>query len=230
MTRIAILLPVLNRPSQAQRVVATIRQASAAAHRILFLCSPHDRRQIRAASACDAELLVVPWDLGPGDFAMKTNYGLACTDEEFVFCGADDLTFEDGWDTAALAVADEAGAGVIGTWDGANPVVKHGKHSTHSLVRRSYADEGGTLDGTGAIYCELYDHQCVDNELIEIAQARRAWAFAQHSRVLHHHPLYDRSASMDDTYRRALAHGKEDRVLFMQRRLAWQRDLRHARR
>src|SRR3990172_3494559 len=178
---IAILIPVLGRPERAKPLVESIRSSASVTHRVLFLCSPSDGEGIHAYGSI-GDMVIVEWNPGPGDFARKTNRGLAETSEPFVFCGATDLTFQPGWDTAALAVAEETGAGVIGTWDGANPAVKAGRHSTHSLVRRSYAENPGcTADGTGTIYCELYDHQCVDNELCELAQTRGQWAFAAES-------------------------------------------------
>lgn len=225
MSEIAILIPVLDRPERAYKVVESIRSSSCERHRVLFLCSPRDKTEIYACRHTDADVHVVDWEPGPGDFARKTNLGYAMTDEPFVFCGADDLTFEPGWDIETLTVAAQTGAGVIGTWDGANPKTMSGQHATHSLVRRAYIEDwGGTIDGTGAIYSELYDHQCVDNELVEIAELRSQWAFAREARVLHHHPIYDRTVAMDDTYRKALAHGRDDIALFMQRRRLWRKD------
>jgi hypothetical protein len=224
---IAILIPVLGRPERAAPLVRSIRMSTDVPYQIVFLCSPNDHDAISAYSREVGGVIVVGWEPGPGDFARKTNLGFAETTEPFVFCGATDLTFQPGWDVAALKVADETSAGVIGTWDGANPAVMHGKHSTHPLVRRSYAENlGCTIDGTGAIYSEAYDHQCVDNELIETAQSRGEWAFAAESRVLHHHPFYDRTMRIDATYKKALAHGKEDKILFMRRRRLWQHELR----
>lgn len=222
MSQIAILLPVLGRPGQARRVMHTIRNSSAERHRAIFLCSPGDIEEIKACRRTDADVITMAWPAGPGDFARKINHGLEISDEPFVFCGADDLTFTQGWDVEALAVAEETGAGVIGTWDGANPMTMRGRHATHPLVSREYIhDQGGTVDDTGAIYCELYDHQCVDNELVEVAQARGQWAFAHASRVLHHHPIFDRTITMDKTYEKGLAKGREDRALFMKRRRLW---------
>lgn len=222
-SEIAVLLPVLDRPERAYAVVNSIREASVVRHRIIFLCSPKDKTEILACQHTDVDdVHIVGWDPGPGDFARKTNWGYAITSEPFVFCGADDLTFTEGWDVEALRVAEETGAGVIGTWDGANPATMAGKHSTHPLVRRSYIEEcGGTIDDSGAIYCELYDHQCVDNELIELARTRNRWAFAEHSKIIHHHPIYDRSVKMDATYTKALAKGRDDISLFMRRRRMW---------
>lgn len=226
---IAIIVPVLGRPQQAAPLIASIRTSTTVPYRVLFICSPGDDAARDYGRAGD--MLVVEWEPGEADFAKKTNRGLAETTEEFVFCGATDLTFTPGWDTAALEVAEQTGACVIGTQDGANPNVIKGKHSTHSLVRRSYAEERGcTVDGTGAIYCELYSHQAVDAELCETAMHRGVWAFAHESRVLHHHPMYDRKVKRDATYNKALEHGQEDIRLFMQRRHLWVQEKRRTRR
>lgn len=223
---IAIVIPVLGRAKLAAPLAASIRSSTTVAHRVLFLCSPSDDQAIRAYRQA-GQALVVEWEPERGDFAMKCNRGFSETDEPFIFCGATDLTFTPGWDIEALRVAEETGAGVIGTNDCANPAVKKGRHSTHSLVRRSYAEDSGcTVDSTGAIYSEEYWHEAVDNELCELAMARGQWAFAADSRVIHNHPYYDRRTRMDATYRRGFSHRREDRVLFMHRRRLWQRELR----
>ena len=227
---IAIVIPILGRAERAQLLLSSLRTSTTIPHRVLLVLSPNDPTNPDWKHT-GADFIEVPWEPGPGDFAKKTNFGYRETTEDFVFLGASDLEFTPGWDVAALKVAEESGAGIIGTQDNCNPVVKKGEHSTHSLVRRSYIEEfGGTPDGAGEIYCELYDHQCVDNELIELAQARKQWAFARDSVVIHHHPYYDRTSKMDATYKKALAKGKDDRVLFMKRRRLWQKEARQAQR
>lgn len=229
---IAIVVPVLGRAERAQLLLSSIRASTTTEHRVLLLLSPNDPTNPDWKHFdSDADWHIVDWEPGPGDFAKKMNFGFRQTNEEFVFLAATDLEFTPGWDLAALRVAEETGVGIIGTNDSANPVVKKGKHSTHPLVRRAYIEDmGGTIDGSGEIYCELYDHQCVDNELIELAQARGQWAFASDSVVIHHHPMYDRTSKMDATYVKALAKGKDDRVLFMRRRRLWQRETRQRQR
>jgi hypothetical protein len=223
---IAIIVPILGRSERAQLFLSSIRVSTTVPYRVLLVLSPGDLTN-PDWKRTGADYLTVPWEAGPGDFAKKMNLGFQETDEEFVFLGASDLEFTPGWDVAALKVAEETGAGIIGTQDNCNPMVKKGRHSTHPLVRRTYAAEiGGTIDNTGEIYCELYDHQCVDNELIELAQARGQWAFAKDSVVIHHHPMYDKTSVMDATYEKALAKGRSDRALFMRRRRLWMADLR----
>ncbi|MDH4038585.1 MAG: hypothetical protein OEV86_14020, partial [Candidatus Krumholzibacteria bacterium] len=63
-----------------------------------------------------------------------------------------------------------------------------------------------------------YDHQWVDAEAVAVAKQRGEWAFARNSLVLHHHPIFDKTVVMDETYAKALAKGREDGRVFQQRR------------
>jgi hypothetical protein len=190
---------------------------------ILFVCSPNDWDERAACEATGEEVIVVTWEPGPGDFASKQNLAYKHTTAPHVLLGADDLEFEPGWDTAALAVADRTQAGVIGTQDDANPLVKRGRHSTHPLVSRRYIDQvGGTFsDGPGVVYHEGYRHQWVDTELCKAAMERGEWAFAHASVVRHLHPMYYRSTPMDDTYTKALEGASHDQALYRNRLADW---------
>ena len=231
---IDIVIPVLARPANAQKVVDTIRASTTAPHTITFVCSPDDDAEITACAFTEASIGIVDWQPGPGDGAKKWNFGYRFTKHTghpFVFLGADDLEFTPGWDTTALAEAERTGAGVIGTDDDANPTVKRGRHSTHSLVRRSYIDSvGGTfLDGPGVVYHEGYDHQFVDLELCKAAMDRGEWSFARRSVVRHLHPLFNKSVSMDQTYEKALGKGSQDAAIYRERLQVWQRASRASR-
>lgn len=228
MTEVAVIVPVLGRPQNARPLVESVLTATACDWELVFVCTPGDTAQI---AACDdlalfdqVEVLVADWPADAGDYARKINLAFELTDAPFVLCGADDLRFHAGWDTAALAVAREYDVGVVGTNDLGNSQVVAGQHSTHPLVARCYIDGlGGTFDERpGVVYSDAYSHQCVDTELVELAKARGCYAHAPRSVVEHLHPLWGK-AEMGDTYRRALADGASDRELFARRQRAWQR-------
>lgn len=229
MTGVDIVIPVLARPANAQKVVDSIRANTTVPHTIMFVVSPTDDAEIEACMNTGAEVAPAHWQPGPGDGARKWNYGYAlASGHPFVFLAADDLEFTPDWDTIALTQAEVSGAGVVGTNDQANPLVKRGRHSTHSLVRRSYIDSvGGTfLDGPGVVYHEGYKHQWVDTELCKAAMDRRQWVFARRSVVIHHHPFYDKTVKLDTTYEKALGDASHDKRLYEQRVAAWARHQR----
>ncbi len=215
---LCILVPVLGRPERALPLAVSIRETTTLPHRVLYLCSPGDP----AAEAYKkiGEVRTVSWDPGPGDFALKTTYGISISSEPWIFFGSTDLEFESGWDRAALNVSYETGKRVIGTNDDANPLVKRGGHFTHPLVHRSYIEEYGVVDEPGAFYSSAYDHQSVDVEAYETARLHGEIAFARYSVVRHLHPIWH-TAPMDETYTKALAKGKEDQALFLSRRHLW---------
>lgn len=224
MTAVRVLLPVLGRPHRVVPLLASLFASERDLDlRPLFLVSPNDAKELDEVMASGCDYKVVEWHPGAGDFARKTNLGFAITSEEWVFLGADDLDFKSEWATSAITIGRLVGAGVIGTQDLGNPKVQRGLHSTHPLVHRPYIEEyGGTFDGTpGIVYCEEYDHQCVDNELVEVATRRGKFAFAQGSVVEHLHPFWHKG-KMDGTYRKALAKGKPDIRRFRERQALWQ--------
>ena len=220
---IDIICPVLSRPGNAQPLIDSIRANTTVEHTITFMVSPDDHAELKACEQTDADIYIVEWQPGPADASKKWNLGYRITSNPYVFTAADDLEFEFGWDTEILRVAENTGAGMVGSNDDANPLVKRGRHSTHSLFSRAYIDTvGGTFfDGPGIVYCEKYQHQWIDTEAVKAAMDRRQWAFAMMSVVRHHHPFYYRATPMDDTYRKALGDASEDQRLYKQRLLQW---------
>lgn len=231
---IDILVPVLGRPQNARPLIESIRASTTVEHRVWFLCSPDDDSQLQAARNTDAEIIMVStWDPGPADYARKINHGYRATrlvspTGEWIFTAADDVEFTPGWDTAILKTAERTGAGMVGSNDDANPLVKRGRHSTHSLFSRDYIDNvGGTFfDGPGVVYHEGYKHQWIDTEAVKAAMDRGQWAFARRSLVRHHHPFYDKTARMDSTYEKALGDAPHDSALYKSRLQQWTRQQR----
>lgn len=223
---ILVAVPILNRPKRLpafyESLVASLEDEPVARCRLLLLASMGDREEIRAArrlrGPLEAELEICPWPAMPGDWARKLNRAIAASSEPWILCGADDLAFHPGWASSVLACATEFSPGVVGTNDLHNPRVKRGQHSTHPLLRRSYA-ERGSIDG-GPILHEGYGHQYVDDELVQTARARGEWRFCVDAVVEHLHPFFG-GAEIDSTYQRGLSSGERDLRLFQKRRRLW---------
>ena len=210
-----IVVPVLGRAERIAPLVESLRATTDA--RLLFVCSPGDDEATAACHATGEGVIVAPWHPGRADFAKKTNLAFRETDEEWIFCGATDLVFRHRWLENALLVGERSNAGVVGTQDLGNALVRRGTHSTHPLVRRAYIERyGGAFDKTGEIYSEVYSHQYVDLELVELAKLRRQWAFAKRSVVEHRHPNWHK-AEWDPVYEKAFAEVREDRALYVTR-------------
>lgn len=224
MTEVAVVVPVLGRPQAAQPLADSLHKATTVSHRLVFVCSPDDTAQIHACKSTGADVLVADWQPGRGDFACKINHAYRQTREPYLFQAADDVRFHGQWDVEALAaITDSDGYGVCGTDDGANPTVRRGQHSTHSLIARWYVDEcGASFDGPGSVFSEAYNHQCVDVELVELARSRGCFTFAAGALVEHRHPIW-RTAPDDATYRKGAASAAQDRRLYAQRRRQWER-------
>lgn len=214
---IDILIPVLGRPARAQITADSIHQNTSNEHRVVFIASPDDASEIAACERTGADVLIVPWPPGRGDWARKLNYAFDRTEGEWIFQGADDLRFSHHWDRQALLIADRQRKRVIGTADLGNPLVGQAKHSTHTLIKRSYIDDfGGTIDNTGRVFSELYDHAWGDNEFVETAMLRGEWAFAKRAVVEHLHPDWGK-ANPDPTYAKGRRRFLDDRRLYLRR-------------
>lgn len=223
MSGVLVVIPVLGRPANAGPVAISLLDSQVDVPlRPVFVCNVDDTPMIEAALATFSEIMLIP-PRAPGDYARKVNAAIANRrfDEPWIFTGADDLRFHQGWADAAIAVAVQAGCSVIGTNDLGNPTVMRGFHSTHSLVSRLYVEQEGTIDEKGKALHEGYDHQYVDTEFVETARARGEFAFAADSKVEHLHPFWKKSET-DDVYRLAMAEAHSDRALYLRRRGLWE--------
>lgn len=214
---VAILVPMLGRPHRVEPLLETITATTPDA-RVLFLVSPTDAEVHRAIDRASADRLTVEGP-HPGDYARKINAGYRATDEPLLFLGADDLAFHPEWlEQATSRLA--PGIGVVGTNDLGSPRVITGQHATHSLVTRAYADRFGTIDQPGAILHEGYPHEFVDDELVETAKHRNAWAFARFSYVEHLHPAWGK-APLDKLYLNQRRRMDKGRRIYQERRHLW---------
>lgn len=213
-----VLVPVLRRPHRVAPLIQSLTDSGADA-RLLFIVSRDDPEMRAAVNESGECSIVVDWPGGsPGDYARKINAGYRASTEPWLFTGADDLHFHEGWLENALR---HRPAQVIGTNDLGNTRVLRGHHATHSLVLRRYADKHGTIDRPGEILFEGYVHEYCDDELVGTAKKRGVWAFAHDSIVEHLHPDYAK-APTDPMY---LAQGERmaaSRPLFKKRSRLWQ--------
>lgn len=216
-----VVAPVLGRPENAQRVCDSLRDATHVDYRLLFVCTHGDDDEIAAVRATGADMLVVPWAPGQGDYARKVNLAYARGREPWLFQAADDLRFEPGWDETGLAVGERTAAGVVGTNDLGNPRVRSGKASTHSFVRRAYVEDPGAVWGeVGTVLHAGYHHNFCDEELVNLAVSRARFVFARRCIVEHLHPHWGK-ADDDDTYRLGQGTFRLDQALYGRRQRGW---------
>lgn len=223
MTEIAVIVPVLARPQNAQPLADSLIAATQDRARLIFVVTETDEAQVEACFHCEGWPVFVVLDsepVGPGNYAKKIQLGYDAADEPLVLLAADDLDFHAGWLDAVLRAA-EADVGVIGTNDTANPSVLRGEHSTHPVVRRCYIDQrGGVVGAPGIVYHAGYQHQYVDNELVQTAIARGCYTHAHDAVIAHRHPLWG-TAPWDATYERGRGGTHPDARLFERRRHLW---------
>jgi len=199
--QVAILVPVVKRPHHAEPFMASLRRSALPnAWAVYPICDRGDTAAIDAWTAHAGAVLLGDFPTWPGTFAEKVNFGYRSTAEPWLFLVGSDVVFQPGWLAAALAVAEQTGARVVGTNDRGNSAVMAGEHATHMLIGRDYVDtEGASWDGPGVVCHEGYSHCYVDNEIVAVAKQRGTWASARDSVVEHLHPAFGKAAP-DDVY------------------------------
>jgi hypothetical protein len=109
------------------------------------------------------------------------------------------------------------GAGMVATNDMLNLDVREGRHATHPVIRRSYADEHGcSWDGPGVIAHEGYKHWYVDAEWSIASTQRGALVLALSSVVEHLHP-HNAKSEHDEVYELGQKFAKLDLQTFERR-------------
>jgi hypothetical protein len=207
---LVVLVPVLGRP---HRVVAAIEAFTQTVPgvRVCFVPDEDDLPEIEAIKAAGGEILCTL----TANYATKINTAIEMTDEPYIFLGADDLIPKRGWYEAAKAHMHD-GIEVVGVNDLILRAGVRTTHATHFLMTRQYAGLP-TITGDRGPLCEDYDHSCVDDELAETAKHRNTYVYAEDAVVIHLHPD-NGTAALDDTYRKARRHLRDDRRIWKSRR------------
>lgn len=241
---LTIVVPVWRRTSNLDRLL-TSAQGTVPEAQVLLVGSDGDELARPAigelVTAGRAEALWIAGVGGEhGDYARKINAGYRASVRPLIFTGADDIVFQPGWYEPARALIDEGEiaalkigenavligplpvptVGVVGTVDDLNGRTMLGEHSTHTLVARWYADHGGSVDQSNMIYDEGYPHDYVDDELVQTAMARCAYAHSYESHVSHIHVLADSSLD-DEVYRHGRSRARIGRQRFHLRKRIW---------
>lgn len=216
---VAILVPVLNRPHQIERMMVDVEESLESPYRLLFVADAADGYELRALRRLQADHIVVPRPRR--SYACKINDGVRATDERLIFMAADDVHFHPGWLEAAWElIRTRPDVEVVGTNDGGvNPRVAAGDASVHTLLTRTYALRG-TIDNPGVVLHEGYPHEYVDDEFVGTARFRGAYAHAHASVVEHLHP-YTKLVPVDNTYRRGWAGRARGKRVIEARRHLW---------
>ncbi len=205
MLKAAILIPAM-RGDRLAGLVANIKETTPYEHVVLIAATPDVVRPV-----------IGPVRYYPdegGTWGGRLNKLFGCTTEPYVFLGADDVRFHPGWLDAAIATMEQVD-GVVAVNDLWNP------RGTLALVSRRYLlEEGGTVDGTGAIIHEGYGHVFSETELFETAASRGRFAYCAESVVEHLHPVAGK-ADDDEVYRLGFASLDADTALYRSRRHLW---------
>lgn len=214
---VAVLVPTLGRPDNMRRVhddlYASVDPADVS---LYFVVEERDVDSVEAGHDLGVAVL---WNQRSASYAGAINSALLWTDEPYLFIGADDLHFHEGWLPPLLAMAGEFGFGLVGTNDLYNRDVLNGTHATHFLVTREYALTG-CVDEPGVLLHEGYSHNWVDTEVVATAISRAEFAPCLTSIVEHLHPLAGK-AGTDATYEKGRDSEPLDAQHFAERRHLW---------
>ena len=215
---IDIIIPTIGRPHRLAAIVANIHAATDTDHRIIFAVERHDTASQDAIEPLDADVVL---NTRTANYAGALNTAYEQSDNTWIFTGADDLVWSEGWDSICLSKTDNWFR-VVGTNDLLNTHVLAGWHSTHSLVAREYLDMvGGVVDdGAGSFYPECYDHNYCDTEFVNTAKMRGRWRPCLAAIVEHEHVTTGK-VEADATYLRSIRHYDDDARLYEMRMSLW---------
>lgn len=215
---IDILIPTIGRAHRIGRIAANITDATTEPN-VVFITETHDTATIGAIETAGYIPII---NTHTPNYAGAIQTGYEHTSNRYVFLGADDLYFHQGWDVEAIGRMD-GWVTIVGTNDLLNPYVTQGTHSTHSLIDRDYIDTiGGVIDQPpGTVLNTIYSHQYTDTEFIGTAKARARFRPCLESVVEHLHAYSGKGEKPDATTAKAFVHADEDSAIYDSRQHLW---------
>lgn len=209
---VAILIPVLDRPTRIEPLLANIAATTPEPHEVIFATS--DDATINECNRLGAWQYIDDGDTWPN----RINRLFHATDDPYVFLCADDVLFHDGWLPPLRAAQDDIDPGAGGV---SVPNDLHNPRGTLALVARAYIDTmSGCVDEAGVVVWPGYAHNWADSELFETAKARSRYRYVPESVVEHLHPCAGKGTE-DPTYAKGFETFAADQRRFASRRHLW---------
>lgn len=204
------MIPTLGRAEKLPSVLENIKTTTKTPHRVYFIIEESDKKSQETLNDLDCEVIVGKF----GTYPNAINGAFPKTSEPYLFIGADDLKFTEGWDVPLPTM-------VVGTNDLHNPSVLSGEHATHYFVNRKYIEEtGGTFEEIPGKVLHEYDHNYCDTEFVETARCRGVYSHNHDSVVEHIHPGW-KLGKLDSTYKKGGKNYEKDMQTFQRRRVGW---------
>lgn len=218
MREIAVIVPVIERPEAAKPFMDSWRAATEGHSSVYAITHAGDTETIAAWRAEKPRRVLRA--AGPR-FADKVDAGYRWTREPWLLIVGDDVTFHEGWESAALR-AGKQGA-VVSTNDCHRTDLD--QLAIHPMFSRSYLDlVGATVDGPKTITSKEYFHQYIDQEWSNLARARGELVYAPRARIAHNHPIFV-GGEGDPIYVMAQEHAERDRETCIRRLYSyWMRE------
>lgn len=210
MTKLAVVVPTVNRAGMLEALVANIHAATATKHRVYLVMETDDQESIRVAERLDTIDVIGEF----GSNATAVNGGYWAATEPFLALLNDDVVCHPGWDTAALAYMSDT-IHIVGLNQG------DGRCTSFSMIRRAFIEEhSGVFDKPNTLYHE-YVSQYPDTEFSEYAKHRGVWADAPDALIEHMHWVFGKGDVNHPNYQKAIRTHDGDHAAFVERCRQW---------
>lgn len=211
--RTAILVPVM-RGHLVAALVRNIEATTPEPHETFLMATP-DVEALYAGA--DGEFRSWMDEGGTWGSRLNAMWEKIEADFDYVFCGADDVLFHEGWLTNAVAAQEKIGQGIV------MPNDLCSIRGTLPFISRAYIREFGscTVDHSGLLIHQGYHHNFAERETVDTAAARGRYAYCPESVVEHLHWMAGKADRSDPVYVLGESRWDEDLALFSSRQHLW---------
>lgn len=221
MSNVAMILPSKGRPAQLHKNVTNLLMQIPPDNVNLFVLLAvifNDEPTVNVARDLAVAWQETSTDVGivyrePGTNvvqALNQGYAALKGTADWYVLGSDDQQYRSGWLAAALQVAHDTGAQVVGLNDLHTNIAQY---APHYMMHADFIE--GELGGV--MVPPEYKTWWFDREICERAQRAGLYAPAWGAIAEHCHPDWQ-TAELDDTYRLAMPDREADRRLYEERR------------